>query len=248
MGEPGGDDDSSMGQPDSGMTAPARMCSTSDPSLRLCIDFNDSADLPTDGSSFAHPVMAQNLTPMTRTGGDQAVQVDASSRLHVPETTDLDIVDNLTVSMWIKFDIGGLPLTNTNARWLYDNNTQYFASLRVAGVIRCGSGPEVADSEPVPADGKWHHVACTYEREEIRVHVDGNVEGCEDLDNRPLPTGGDQGLAIGANIGGGAGGVTFSEQFIGGIDNVQVFARTFAPQDVCDAAGDVPCRTTCPDS
>lgn len=223
---------------------PARMCSTSDPALRLCIDFDDPTGVTKD--QFAHAIEAQNLTPKPR-DVEMAVAFEDDSRLHVAETPDLDIVESLTVSMWIYVDIGGLPVSSVSSRWLYDNNTQYYASLRVGGVIRCGSGGEYADSSPIEI-GRWHHVTCTYERNEIRVYVDGGVGGCENLSNRPLPTGGREGMAIGANVNGGAGGPYYSEEFEGGIDNVQVFARKLEAAEVCSAAGQVSCAATCSDS
>jgi len=238
-----GDDEPGM-QPDATVTS--RMCSTSDQSLRLCIDFDDAADLASDGSMFGHAVRSMNLMPMERKIGEQAVEIDDSSVLYVAETPDLDIPDNLTVSMWIKVDIAGLPFSTASSRWLYDNNTQYFASLRFGGVIRCGSGTVIADSPPLGADGAWHHVACTYKDDEVRVYVDGHVAGCEDTNDRPLPTGGHDGFAIGANLAGGAGAPNFSEQFIGGIDNVQVFSRLLPPAELCGAAGHESCIDSCP--
>ncbi len=235
----GGDDEPGT-EPDA--TVVARMCSTDDPSLRLCIDFDDVTNLAID--QFDHPVEAINLTPMQRATGEPAVEVGTTSHVHVAETPDLDIPDKLTVSMWIKFDIDGVPISTTSSRWLFDNNTQYFASLRFGSVIRCGSGAENADSLPVPIDGAWHHVACTYERDEIRVYVDGDVGGCESVNDRLLPTGGDDGFAIGGNVSGGPGGPKFTEQFVGGIDDMQVFARTLSATELCTAAGHTGCDTT----
>lgn len=238
-----GDDDQPQPEVDA-PTATPRRCSTSDPDLRLCIDFDDAGDLARD--ALAHVVTAQNLTPMMRDVNEPAVMVGTTSFLHVAESADLDIPDNLTVSLWVSVNIDGLPLSATASRWLFDNNTQYFAQLRTAGVIRCGSGNVEADSWPIPADGSWHHVACTFQRDQIRTYIDGNLAGCESVSNRLLPTGGMDGLAIGANVSGGPGGPRFADQFIGGLDSVQVFARTLSPQQVCDAAGSTTCLAVCP--
>jgi hypothetical protein len=189
-------------------------------------------------------VESQNLTPKSH-DAELAVAVDDTSRIHVAETPDLDIVDNLTVSMWINVDLGDLPTSIASSHWLYDNNTQYYASLRAGGVVRCGSGGEYADSPPIDGYGVWHHVTCTYDHEAIRVYIDGAVRGCEDVNDRLLPVGGHEGMAIGANVNGGAGGPYFSEEFEGGIDNVQVFARELAPEEVCSAAGQLDCNTQC---
>lgn len=234
-------------------TTPPRSCTTTDPSLRLCIDFDDTTNLASDASAFAHPVDGENLVPMQRAkegAVEGAVQLEADSYLWVAETADLDIPDALTVSMWIKADVGILPLSATSGRWLFDNNTQYYASVRFAGQIRCGSGTVTVTSPPIIADGRWYHVACTYEEEELRVYLDGDVAACEETSERSLPTGGEVGLAIGANVAGGGpgGGPKFTEQFVGGIDNVQVFARELSASEVCAAAGKGACESACPDS
>jgi hypothetical protein len=232
-----------------GGTVVPRMCSTTDPSLRLCIDFDDSTNLAVDGSSVGHTVTAAGLTPMQR-GIEGAVQVGNQSHLWIDESPALDISDELTVAMWIKVDLGGLPTSITNSRWLYDNNTQYFASLRAGGLIRCGSNTVVIDSFPITADGSWHHIACTYEEDEMRVYIDGHVSNCESTSDRDIPTSGDDGFAIGANLswmgGPGPGEPRFDEHFIGGIDNVQVFSRLVPPSELCSAAGNTVCNTVCP--
>jgi hypothetical protein len=240
----GGDDGPQVDEPDGGgNTTPARMCSTSDPALKLCIDFDDPANLATD--QFQHPLQAQNLMPDTR-DTEKAVALDDESRLHVLESPDFDITDAVTVSMWIKIDIGGLPVGPTSSRWLFDNNTQYYGSLREGGVVRCGSGATLrADSAPISLN-QWHHITCTYDRREIRVYVDGQVGGCDTFSDRSLPTGGHEGLAIGANISGGAGGPYFTEELESGIDNVQLFARALDPTEVCTAARETGCVATCP--
>lgn len=244
MGGPVVGDDQPPGQPDAGATT-ARMCSTTDPALALCIDFDDSTNLAAD--QLGHVVDAQNLTPMPR-AQEMAVELDNTSRLHVGETNDLDIADNLTVSMWISVDLDGLPVSTTNSRWLYDNNTQYFAQLRLGGIVRCGAGGEDVDSAPIIADGRWHHVTCTYTRDELRVYVDGHLHGCEGVSDRPLATSGMDGFAIGANVSGstGPGGPRFTDQFIGGIDNVQVFSRLLHAGEICTAANGSGCLATCP--
>lgn len=238
-----GDDQQPPPPEDVDASVVARMCSTTDPSLRLCIDFDDATDLARD--QLAHTVTALNLVPMVRAPNQPAVTVNTTSVLHVRETSDLDIADNLTVSLWVSVTLDGIPLTTTTSRWLYDNNTQYFAQVRAGGIVRCGSGNEEADSPPIPADGSWHHVACTYRRDEIRVYIDGNVAGCESVSDRALPTGGMDGLAIGANVSGGAGGPKFTEQFVGGLDNVQVFARLLGSTELCTAAGRTACVSQC---
>jgi hypothetical protein len=238
----GGDDQPGPTEPDAGTTVVPRMCSTSDPSLRLCIDFDDQTNLATDGSSSAHVVDAANLVPMQR-DAEGAVQVNAASHIYIPESPKLDIPEDLTVSLWIKADLG---VTALATRWLFDNNTQYFASMRADGSIRCGSGTRVTDSPPILLDGQWHHVACTYEDDEMRTYVDGHIASCVEFSDRDIPTDGNDGFAVGANLSSTAGTPRFMEQFVGGIDNVQVFSRLVPSSELCTAAGGTVCNTICP--
>jgi hypothetical protein len=240
-GVPGGDDQPDPTEPDAGTTIVPRMCSTNDPELRLCIDFDDTTNLALDGSPSALPVDAANLVPMQR-AAEGAVTVGATSHIWIAETPKLDIREDLTVSMWIKADVGITTITN---RWLFDNNTQYFASLRPDGSIRCGAGTRTTDTPPIILDGNWHHVACAYEDDEMVAYVDGHVASCLEFSERDIPVGGNDGFAVGANLSGGAG-AKFAEQFVGGIDNVQVFSRLVPPSELCSAAGNTVCNTVCP--
>ncbi len=237
----GDDDPSPDAGPDAGPTDVPRMCSTTDPTLRLCIDFDDTADLATDGSRSALPVDAQNLVPMLR-DAEGAVEINATSRIYIPETPVLDIREDLTVSMWIKPTVAITPIVT---QWLYDNNTQYFASMRPDGAIRCGVGTRTLDTVPLVLDGRWHHIACTYEEDEMRVYVDGHVAKCVQFSDREIPTDGNDGFAIGANLSSMAGAPKFAEQFVGGIDNVQVFSRIVGSSELCAAAGGTVCNTAC---
>lgn len=222
----------------------ARACSqVTDPALRLCIDFDDGTTAATDGSSYQNQVESQNLTPMTR-DAEQAVQVDRTSKLYVPETPALDIEDELTVSLWVKIAPGDLPRP-TEKRWLFDNNAQYFAYLHDGAALRCGSQNVNVETLAL-ADGTWHHIACTYEPETMRVYIDGNVANCRGTGEREIPTNGNDGFAIGADLSKTAGGPAFADALVGGIDNVQVFARELAPEELCAAAGRTTCLATCP--
>ena len=220
-----------------------RKCATSDNSLRLCIDFEDTATLAGDGSGRGHhPVIADALITMDR-ATELAVQMSTQSRLQIQENADLDITTNLTISMWADND--GLPQSGASF-WMLDNNKQYSMSLQADGRLRCGLGSSTVDSATALNlfGGGWHQVACTYDGNQLKVFVDGWVAGCSVV-GRPIATTGTEGLAIGANIGAGTTAPLFTSRFVGGLDNVQVFARTWSDRELCDAAGDDWCTSGC---
>lgn len=217
----------------------ARRCPT-DNYLRLCIDFDDQATLTGDGSGRNHDAISTGISVMPR-GGEQAALLSASSRITVAETLDLDITSNLTIAMFVRPeaapDIG-------DAFWALDNNRQYALSYEDTTQFRCGLGTKTVDSGIWFPPGRWHHVACTFDQAAamLKIYVDGYAAGCRRVTG-PISTDGGEGLAIGANIGANQ---SFSDRFIGGIDNVQVYARTLPGAELCTAAGGSGCTDTCP--
>jgi hypothetical protein len=214
-----------------------RKCATDDDSLRLCIDFEDTDPPAGDGSGLGHdPMLAVGLTTMTR-DDELAVEMSSQSRLQIAEHAHLDITTNLTVSMWMKNE----ALPTAGAYWMLDNNKQYAMSLQSDGQIRCGLGLDTIDSIASLTDQDWHHVACTYDGMRLKVYIDGWVAGCKSL-TRPIATDGAEGLAIGSNIGVGP---TFTGNYVGGLDNIQVFARTWSESELCAANGSSWCNSSC---
>lgn len=222
------------------VTGTPRHCSTTDPALRLCIDFDDADALTGDGSGLHHDAASTDLSVMEREN-EQAAMLSATTRLTVAETPDLDITNNLSVTLWARPD--HRPVI-TQSYWMLDNNRQYYASYQSDGRFRCGIGNMVVDTA-LPLDpGTWYHVACTYDQaqESLRIYVDGSVAGCREIDSA-IPTNGAEGLAIGSNLGPGP---TYTMPFIGGLDNIEVFARTMTPDQICAASGSDSCTDICP--
>jgi hypothetical protein len=210
-----------------------RKCALTDPALRLCIDFDDDQTLTSDGSGRGHDAVGTGYMVTTRKA-EQAVMVNASTQLVVAETPDLDIPNNLTVTLMAR--PSSYPATG-QAYWAVDNNKQYFISYQHDGKFRCGIGNMVVDSSVGVAKDSWYQVACTYERGQLKLFIEGQLAGCRKIPD-PIPVDGTEGLAIGGNIGAGS---AFSEQFIGGLDNIQVFARAYTMDELCSAAGKTGC-------
>jgi hypothetical protein len=74
------------------------------------------------------------------------------------------------------------------------------------------------------------------------VYIDGDLSRCRDL-SVAIPTTGEDGLAIGANLSGTNDAPLFRGNFVGGLDDVRVWAHS--DLDVCAAAGRTGCKTTC---
>ena len=219
--------------------ASARRCSITDTSLRLCLDFEDTK-AGDDGSTFQHDAVCTLVNVMTR-NQEKAAQLTATSRMVVAETPDLDITSNLSVSLWAHPD--KLP-GRGQAYWALDNNKQYFVEYLENGKFRCGVGTTTVDAALGVVPATWYHVGCTYDQahQSLRVYVNGHLAGCK-ATTAAIPTDGAEGIAIGSNI---AAGPSFSQPFVGGMDNINVYARTLTEHEMCDAAGNHDCLDNCP--
>lgn len=217
-------------------TAPRAVCDREDAALRLCVDFRSPI---ADRSSRATTIAATAVSPMDR-DGDPAAELTDSSTMHIGEAPALDIQDRLALDMWIRPT--GTPEPGERF-WILDNNTQYAASFTDLRKARCVIGSRFVDSvEPLPDDGKFHHIACTYDQTTLKVFVDGALSACEAA-TTAISSGGTSGLAIGANLSGPTTAPVFNDNFIGGIDDVRVWART--DLDICAIAGKTGCNTVC---
>jgi hypothetical protein len=210
------------------------VCDRSDPSLRLCVDFDGQI---ADRSVNSAVIAASQVSSMDR-DGQPAAALAATSTMHIREDVDLDVLGGVSLDMWIR----PMGTPTSDGFWILDNNQQYAASYTSAGTIRCVLSSASLDSAALPNDGRFHHVACTYDGAKLKVFLDGELSRCRDL-TVAIPTTGDDGLAIGANLSGTDLAPQFEGNFVGGLDDVRVWAR--GDLDVCAAAGRTGCRTSC---
>ncbi|HEX3757290.1 MAG TPA: LamG domain-containing protein [Kofleriaceae bacterium] len=256
-GDPGGSGSGQNGGSGSGVGTAAGQCDASDAQLRLCVSFG--VDPMMQDLAAAHAVVeASGIAPLTAvlpianilTG--TAGVFGAMSHMRFADSPDFD-VSELTVDLWMSPQ--STPGNNAHY-WMLDNNSQYYASFDHNNTVRCGIGGTSVNSQGAIAPGTWHHVACTYGAADrtLRVHVDGNVAGCVQVPGG-IPQNGKDGLAIGANYAPPPPGSTptnggYTENFLGGLDALHLFARALTPDEICQAAGRTPgqppCNTKCP--
>ena len=254
-GDPGGD---GSDPPGSGSgSSDAAQCDASDPALRLCVSFG-TAPMAQDLAPASHAVaemagVAQltALLPIANSLTGTAGSFSAASRLRFAESADFD-VSELTVDLWMS------PQStpgNGAHYWMLDNNSQYYASYDHNNTVRCGIGGTSVNSQDTLASGSWHHVACTYgpADQTLRVYVDGSVSGCARVQTG-IPLNGKDGIAIGANYAPAppnpnpnAPTGNYTENFLGGMEGLHLFARALTPDEICQAAGKTGCNAKCPD-
>jgi hypothetical protein len=234
----GDDDDTPLPPAVGGCSAPANLAGD----VVLCLEFEDALPmkLALDGSGLNHDAQVTAVEGVSRTAPDnvaeQAVQLTGASRLHIDDTPDLDLVDEVTVEMFVAMD-----QATTGRQYMFDNGGQYSMSHGNYGEVECGTNSlaMTVHSGPMATiiDGDWHHVACTYDRHQLRVYVDGSLADCKD-GNKPLTA-----TSGGTTIGARTDGV---ERFHGAIDDVRVYSRALQPQEICSAAGKSTCVSMCP--
>jgi hypothetical protein len=234
--DPGTGPEGDEGDPPPGApAASAPVCDPADRALRLCVDFEAPV---ADRSPAGAAIAATEVTEMDR-DGDPAAALSATSTMHLRESDALDVQGALTLDAWIR----PMGTPTPDGFWILDNNQQYGATYTAAGTIRCVLGSRAVESRAVVAnDGRFHHVACTYDRAKLKVFVDGELSRCLDA-TVEIPITGTSGLALGANVTGADTAPTFYGNFVGGLDDVRVWARSDV--DVCAAAQRTGCRTSC---
>ena len=196
-------------------------CHISDPSLRLCLDFEDPqlSPLVKDGSSFGHDATTSNIVPMTRSG-EQAAMFGASSNATIPATNDF-AVSNLSIEAWMKPD-------NVNATSWALLDAQHYGIGVEGGNIVCAIGDKVASVDATPYANQWVHVACTNTDMHLTLYVNGDAVDCTDGSKLH----GTNALGIGVGLS-------------GGIDNVRLFAAVLPPAAICTHAGRTACSVGC---
>lgn len=219
----------SRAKPDGG-TSDAKAADCSDPSLRLCMLFEDEligqAD---DGSSQSNHATVTNVVSVVR-GDEQAVQRSTTSQIVIAEDTSLDLQQPATISTW--FFIDTAPLSGTGVI-LLDNDSQYAIAIDDRSGVDCNAqlSNGLINIRQTITLGLWHHVACVYEQgadASLTMYLDGNDVGASH-GLGTMVTGGSSGVHLGEN--GGSGGLE-STPLTGMLDNVRIWARALTAAEI----------------
>ena len=159
----------------------------------------------------------------------QAFNLNAStnSGVIVPSTPLLNPTEAITIDAWIyptSFPNGAPTVVRKDTNGV--GTTQYSLTVGTgvtAGVLSSSIGGASATGGTVPLN-QWSHVACTYDRQNIRTYING-VEVASTPDTLAIPTS-NESLAIGKENG-------FTDRnFDGLIDEVEIFGRALTAGEV----------------
>ena len=101
--------------------------------------------------------------------------------VEIPHDADFDLTE-YTISAWIKTEPTGLWQTEIGKEPVAGNPRNYgifvAGNTKLLGVNYTTAGAwKTAFSKTVAADGKWHHVAATFDGKVLRAYFDGVMEG-----------------------------------------------------------------------
>jgi hypothetical protein len=147
------------------------------------------------------------------------------SFIKVPDAPSLDVTNELTLSAWINFDVGGYEHPRILHKHVYELLT-YEASdaIRRPGFQCLGIG-SVATTPPVLSAGAWTFLAATYDGSEMKLYIDGNVVAVATGPPAFISTN-DLDLNIGRNAS------NFSDNYKGIIDDVRIYNRAFSAAEI----------------
>jgi hypothetical protein len=212
-----------LGNPDAGTGSATtqRSCHVTDPSLRMCLDFED-ASLQTkvlDQTTHGHDGTTTEVQPMTRLSQQAASFEQTGADVHVAESPDLDIADNLTYEMWI----GVSDPYETS--WPFDNYDQYAIGI-ANDTMFCYANHRYAYTAVTLRTDEWHHVACTYGNGLLKAYVDGERVGCNFVTG-PIANANNNGTELGQN-------------FTGSLDDIHIYAAVLDEATIAAHANATP--------
>ena len=217
-------------------------CDTSDPSLKLCLEFDEgglaTATTALDGSGLHHDPTIANVTVATRTVPmrSQAVQTAGNTSMSIAPSSDFDL-QQFTLSAWIKH--GGNPPMQQG---VVDTGKQYTLSIDNNGNVVCAVSHNGTTFGLVPGaptnTNEWDVVACTYDGSQLCAWTFQNgsstaMGGCGPF-SQSIDTNGGFGTTIASWA---QTPIPPSSHFIGSIDQVRIYGRALTSQELCTAAG-----------
>lgn len=157
-----------------------------------------------------------------RPGGGSAMVFDGTNPLTVPGYTGINGAGARSVALWLKTTgTSTAGLVHWGASGSFSRSS---FKIQNTGVFRYEYQGGGHNSTAVVNDGEWHHLAYTYDGDEIKLYVDG-VEDFS-IAGRTLNTGsaGETDVNIGSQLGGSL--------YNGEMDDVRIFDVVLTPAEV----------------
>lgn len=222
---------------------PQVTCTTSDPSLKLCLEFEDAGTaVALDGSGAQHDASLTGVTATTRDvpANSRALQLGASSTIMIGDSPDFD-VQTLTISAWVKRSAtpaagqryGVVDVGRKQAALALDDTGRVTCMVRTDFDVWVGTGFQATSTN------EWSLVACTYDAPELCMYTFKNGSSnpdveCGDTDGEPINMSVNAGGTIGALF--DASNQPISK-LAGSVDSIRVYGRALTENQLCTANG-----------
>lgn len=216
-------------------------CTTSDPDLRLCLEFEDpTPGTAVDGSGLGHDATVAAATPAVRDVPvtSNALGINVETAIRVGATAD-HALQTITIAGWVRrtatpsFEYGVIDIG--------DGQTQ--ATIDEDGKAVChvfdGFTPWFRPGGTVTLN-EWDFIACTYDSPTICTYVFHGANPapdvvCGNTDGFALDTSDTTGTTIGALPANDDDGL--NSHLIGAVDAIRIYARALTAAELCASAG-----------
>ena len=221
---------------------PQVTCTTSDNTLALCLELEDSStDVAIDGSGKQHDAAITSATATTRDVPEtsRALTLGTSSAVMIGDSPDFDL-PTLTISAWVRRTAtpgfnqryGVVDVGRKQAALAIDDDGNVVCMVRTDFDVWVGTGGATAVNE-------WSLVACTYDAPELCMYVFRNGSAspsveCGNTDGQPLDMSVDAGGTIGALFDAANQPVS---KLRGDIDSIRIYGRALTENQLCTANG-----------
>ncbi len=231
--------------PDAGVeidAPPQVTCTTSDSSLKLCLELEDpSTSLAVDGSGKQHDAAVSGATATTRDVPEtsRALTLGGSAAIMIGDSPDFDL-QTLTISAWVRRTgspasgqrFGVVDVGRKQAAMALDDQGRVVCMVRTDFDVWVGTGGATAVNE-------WSLVACTYDAPELCMYTFKNgssnpTKECGDTDGEPIDMSVNAGGTIGALFDTSNQPVS---RLSGAVDSIRVYGRALSESQLCNANG-----------
>ena len=223
---------------DAAPDGPPPLCDTTDPSLKLCLEFDErglaTATTARDGSGLGHDAAIASIAITTRTvpTASQAIVSSSSTSMWLAKSSDFNL-QHFTLTAWVNYHA-----TPASQQGVIDTGKQYTMSINNNDQVQCaisnGGNTFGLNLNVTVAHDAWQLIGCTYDGTTwcaLALRGTSLNQQCQGF-TKSVDTSPTAGTAI-------AGWATspVSANFIGSIDQVRIYGRALSSSEVCAAAG-----------
>jgi len=165
------------------------------------------------------------VLPSSAKVADWALEFDGiDDYFLVPDSVSLDITEAISIELWVKVDIQNEVYTSFIAKEDAYDIGYYRDTGKIWFEFYIGTHVYL-DSIGTINDGSWHHIVCTYNKEKMKIYIDGS------LDNTDAQTASISTSVYPLSIGAWKNS-SFTHFFNGSIDEPRIYSRTLSATEV----------------